>query len=203
MFSNWMMKYPSERCFNIKMSSYKYRNSHNKDKIDGLVQQRCNSIADALELHLFALTHRVGPMTMISNPEACGWINRMNLPSWDIWLIHHTKIKKLQKWNKVTLAKSYMLINYHGLYCKTLPAIPGSLLYGLLSHSKDPSSGCFVGIWCHFWDHLSPTDYIEGITKHIVQLIVLFGLITMIAPLLEKQNWKNLINRSYISSMNW
>ena len=26
--------------------------------IDGLVQERCNSIADAPELHFFALTHR-------------------------------------------------------------------------------------------------------------------------------------------------
>ena len=37
---------------NIKMLSYHYRDLHIKDKIDGLVQERCNSIANALELHI-------------------------------------------------------------------------------------------------------------------------------------------------------
>ena len=38
--------------FNIKTSSYQNKNYHFQDKIDGLVQERRNSIANALELHL-------------------------------------------------------------------------------------------------------------------------------------------------------
>ena len=62
--------------FNMKVLSYQYGNSHHKDKmvsrpsyfydgnpilvtprfyIDGLMQERCNSIANALELRLFML----------------------------------------------------------------------------------------------------------------------------------------------------
>ena len=37
---------------NIKMSSYRYRNFHFKDKMNQLVQQRCNSSALAMELRL-------------------------------------------------------------------------------------------------------------------------------------------------------
>ena len=36
----------------IEMSCHQHRHSHYKDKIDGLVQERHNSIAKALELHL-------------------------------------------------------------------------------------------------------------------------------------------------------
>ena len=39
-------------CLNIKTLSYQCRNSHYKGKIEGLVQERRNSSANALELRL-------------------------------------------------------------------------------------------------------------------------------------------------------
>ena len=46
------MPYIQGGCFNVKMLSCLHSNSHYKNKIDGLVQERCNSIANALELRL-------------------------------------------------------------------------------------------------------------------------------------------------------
>ena len=45
------LKYPGG-WFNIKMPSYQYRRIHCGHKIDGTMQERCNSIANALELCL-------------------------------------------------------------------------------------------------------------------------------------------------------
>ena len=47
------------------------QNSNNKNPdlyIDGLVQGRCNSIANALELRLFALTHRNVLLFIVGEP---------------------------------------------------------------------------------------------------------------------------------------
>ena len=45
-----MLSFPL--AFHIKMPSYQHRNSHYKDEIDGLVQERRNSSALAMELRL-------------------------------------------------------------------------------------------------------------------------------------------------------
>ena len=56
------------------MLSYQYWNSHYKDKIYGLMQQRRNSIANALDLLFLALTHRDVLITVFFyNGNVCTW----------------------------------------------------------------------------------------------------------------------------------